>query len=145
MNKQDYNQIITLHVKPNEAFKGICKVSEWWGKNNIEGETENLNDVFTYHIGDTRVTFKIIEFIPDKKIVWLCTDGYLPWLEDKTEWKNTKIVFEISENENSTQINFMHIGLVPEVECYEMCVKGWDRYFKDSLLKFLTTGKSGND
>ncbi len=33
------------------------------------------------------------------------------------------------------------IGLSPEVECYEGCVKGWDQYFKGNLFKLLTTGK----
>ena len=37
--------------------------------------------------------------------------------------------------------NFTHIGLVPQAECYQNCVKGWDRYFNGSLLNLLTTGK----
>ncbi len=49
--------------------------------------------------------------------------------------------FEISTKDNSTQIHFTHIGLVPEVECYDMCVKGWDQYVKGSLLKLITEGK----
>ncbi|MGN6342389.1 MAG: hypothetical protein ACTHML_15550 [Ginsengibacter sp.] len=31
--------------------------------------------------------------------------------------------------------------VVPWVECYEMCVKGWDQYFKSSLRELITTGK----
>jgi len=42
----------------------------------------------------------------------------------------------LAENANSTQINFTHFGLAPEVECYEGCVNGWDQYFKGSLLKY---------
>ena len=48
---------------------------------------------------------------------------------------------KISTKDNLTQINFTHIGLVPEVECYDMCVKGWDQYVKGSLLKFITEGE----
>ena len=139
MKNQDYNCSITANITANDAFKGICNVSAWWGK--IEGETESLNDVFTYRPGNTWVNFKITECIAGKKIVWHVTDCFLHWQNDKTEWKNTDVVFDISENGNSTQINFTHIGLVPEVECYEGCVKGWDQYFKGSLLKLLTTGK----
>ena len=40
----------------------------------------------------------------------------------------------------STQISFTHVGLVPEVECYDMCVKGWDQYVKGSLFKLITEG-----
>ena len=74
-------------------------------------------------------------------MVWQVTDSYLDWLTDKMEWQNTKMSFEISTKDNSTQINFTHIGLVPEVECYNDCVKGWDQYIKGSLLKLITEGK----
>ncbi len=137
MKNENYHSSVTANISPDEAFKGICKVSEWWG--HIEGKTEKLHDVFTYRPNDTWVTFKITECIPGKKIVWYATDCYLPWLKDKTEWRDTDVVFEIEEKGDATQINFTHVGLVPEVECYNGCVKGWDKYFKDSLLKLLTS------
>ena len=140
MKNENYNCRISAKITANEAFNGIVKVTEWWSKK-IEGKTEKLNDVFTYRPGDTWVTFKITECVAGKKIVWYATDCFLHWQKDKTEWKDTQVVFEISENGNSTQINFTHIGLSPDVECYEGCVKGWDQYFKGSLLKLLTTGK----
>ena len=31
-----------------------------------------------------------------------------------------------------------HMGLLPAVEYYESCVKGWDQYVKGSLLQLLT-------
>jgi len=49
--------------------------------------------------------------------------------------------FELSTEKNSTTIHFTHIGLVPEFECFDSCVKGWDQYVKGSLLKLLTEGK----
>ncbi|MEO8854905.1 MAG: SRPBCC domain-containing protein [Ginsengibacter sp.] len=140
MEKQNYYCSITAKISARDTFKCICKVTEWWSKN-IEGKSKKLNDVFTYYSRESRVTFKITECIPDKKIVWHVTDGYLPSFKDKSERKNTNVVFEIIENGNSTQINFTHIGLVPEIECYKACVIGWNQYFKDSLLKLLTTGK----
>jgi hypothetical protein len=140
MENKDLHRTITANVSPEEAFKAICKVNEWWSKN-IEGNTEKLGDVFTYHSRDTWVTFKITECVAGKKIVWHAMDCYLHSFKDKTEWKNTDVIFEIIGNGNSTKINFTHAGLVPEVECYERCVKGWDQYFTGSLLKLLNTGK----
>ena len=138
MEKESYTSSITANVTPSEAFNGICKVSEWWGS--IEGETNKLNDVFTYRPGETWVNFKITEFIPQKKIVWHVTDCFLHWQNDKTEWKNTDVIFEIAEKNGSTTINFTHRGLVPGIECYDGCVKGWDQYFGGSLLKLLNSG-----
>ena len=73
MGNKDFNCSISVNKTPTEAFKAICKVTEWWSKN-IEGETEKLNDVFTYRPGETWVTFKITECNPDKKIVWVLQD-----------------------------------------------------------------------
>ena len=140
MKSENYNRSITANVNPIEAFNSICKVNEWWGKN-IDGQTVKLNDVFTFHAGDTWVTFKITESDPGKKIVWHVTGCFLHWLNNKTEWNDTDVVFEISEKGDATEINFTHVGLVPQVECYNNCVKGWDQYFKGSLLNLLTTGK----
>jgi hypothetical protein len=137
-DKAGFHSSITANVTAKEAFKGICKVNEWWG--HIEGKTEKLNDVFTYRPNDTWVNFKITE-CNDKKIVWHVTDCYLHFQNNKTEWANTDVVFETIENGHSTQINFTHVGLIPEAECYENCVKGWTHYFKGSLLQLLTTGK----
>ena len=84
---------------------------------------------------------KLVEVIPDKKVVWLVTDSKLNFIEDQSEWTGTKISFELSNRDNKTQIHFTHAGLVPEVECYIDCVRGWDHYIKGSLFKLLTEGK----
>lgn len=140
MEQQSYNCIITANVTPHEAFKAINSVSEWWTEN-IEGSIENLNDVFTIHFGNAWTTFKIVEFVKDKKVVWLVTDCDLTWLKDPIEWKDTQISFEISTVNDLTEINFTHVGLVPEIECYNDCKNGWDQYFKESFYNLLTEGK----
>jgi hypothetical protein len=138
MNQQNYQSSIAASFTPGEAFEGISRVNEWWAKN-IEGSTEKLNDVFTVNFsGGTFVTFKITENVPGEKIAWHVTDCYLPWLKDKTEWNGTTVMFEISPLGDETQVTMTHIGLVPEVECFEGCEAGWNKYFKGSLFKLLT-------
>lgn len=140
ISKQDYRSSITANITPKEAFEIITRVSEWWTAN-LEGSSKKPGDIFTTRFGETFTTFKIVEAVPYKKIVWLVTDCHLHWLKDKKEWKGTKISFEILPKNNSTQINFTHIGLVPEVECFDDCKKGWDHYIKESLFKLITEGK----
>jgi hypothetical protein len=140
MKKQDYTATILVKATANEAFKGINNVAAWWTEN-VEGSSEKLNDVLTIHFGETFVTIKIVESVPDKKVVWNVTDCYLPWLADKQEWTNTRIVFELSAEGDSTSIQFTHVGLEPQVECYDGCVKGWDQYFKGSLARLINEGK----
>ncbi len=57
------------------------------------------------------------------------------------EWTGTKMDFQVSAKGNETEINATHIGLTPEVECYDTCKKGWDFYIKQSLYKFFTEGQ----
>ena len=141
MKKQDYTATILVKATANATFNSINHVAAWWTAN-IEGGTEKLNDVFTIHFGEeTFVTMKIVESVPNKKVVWNVTDCYLHWLADKKEWKDTRIVFEISAEGDSTRIHFTHVGLQPQVECYEGCVKGWDQYVKDSLARLINEGK----
>ena len=139
MNNQDYNATLTVSNTPKEAFDAINRVSDWWTAN-LEGSTKNPGDVFTLHWGDSFVTIKLVEAVPGKKVLWQVTDCDLKWLDDKKEWRDTKMDFEISTVGDKTRINFTHIGLVPQVQCYNDCVKGWDQYVKGSLLKMLTEG-----
>ncbi len=141
MKEQNYTASITVDVTPHEVFKSINDVATWW-TDDLEGSSQKLNDEFTVHFGDVHVsTQKLFEVIPDKKVVWLVTDSKLNFVKDKQEWKNTKISFELSYQDNKTTIHFTHVGLAPHVECYNSCSKGWDYFIKGSLFKLLTEGK----
>ena len=141
MEKQDYNVSITVSATAHEVFQNIKSVSKWWTPD-LEGSSQRLGDEFTVHFGDVHVsTQKLVELIPDKKVVWLVTYSKLNFIKKEDEWTNTTIVFEISQQDDKAQIRFTHVGLVPEVECYKDCKKGWDYYIKGSLFKLLTEGK----
>jgi hypothetical protein len=139
MEKREFTCSITANITAKEALEKISQVSEWWVAD-VEGETKKLNDVFTVHAGTTWKAFKIIEVVPDKKVVWLVTDCNLPWNTDLTEWKNTKIVWEVSTVNDAAQISFTHVGLA-ELDCAGQCEKAWSSYIKESLFKFITQGK----
>lgn len=140
MRTEDYHSVITARISAEKAFQNINHVWEWW-TTDFEGSSQNLNDLFTVRFGETFVTFKVVESIPSKKIAWLVTDCYLHWLKDKKEWKNTQLDWKISSKGDATRIDFTHVGLVPEIECYNDCKKGWNFYSKESLKSLLTEGK----
>ena len=145
MEKQNYTASIKIDATPQEVFNCINSVTDWWTEN-LEGRSQKLNDEFSVRFGDIHYSKqKLVEVMPNKKVVWLVTDSHLSWIKDKQEWTNTKISFEIISKGTYTQLIFTHIGLVPEIECYNDCRKGWDQYIKNSLFKLLTSGKGQPD
>ena len=103
---------------------------------------EKLNDEFLYHYKDVHICkMKFVEFVPGKKVVWLVQDNYFNFIKDQSEWKGTKIIFEITEKDGKTQLHFTHQGLVPQYECYNICEDAWTRYIRTSLYDLITTCK----
>jgi hypothetical protein len=141
MIQKNYTATITVSALLSKSFQSINDISKWWTED-FEGDSHKLNDEFSVRFGDIHFSKqKLVEFIPDKKVVWLVTDSKLNFIKQQHEWTGTKISFELSSRDNKTQIHFTHFGLVPDVECFDACSQGWDQYFKGSLYKFLTEGK----
>lgn len=141
MKNKDYSIELIVDAPIKDVFRNINNVAAWW-TDDLKGSTEKRNDVFTVQFEDMHTsTQKIVECIPDQKIVWLVTDSHLSFLKNKSEWTNTEIHFELSRTNNKTHVLFTHIGLNPSIECYKDCTKGWDYYIKGSLYKFITQGK----
>lgn len=146
MRTTDFKVTLIADKSPEEVFSAITNVRKWWSgyySEQIEGNTEKLNDEFIFHAGEG-VHYskqKLIEVIPAKKIVWLVTDSKLSFLQNETEWIGTKIAFEISKKGEKTQLVFTHQGLTPEVECYGACSPAWTQYLQNKLLPMLTNEK----
>ena len=141
MEKLNYTASIKVDATPQEVFNCINSVKDWWTEN-VEGRSQKVNDEFSVRFGDVHYSKqKLVEVLPNKKVVWLVTDSSLNWLTDKHEWTNTKISFEIISKGPYTQLIFTHIGLNSGLECYEDCSSGWNQYIKDSLFKLLAEGK----
>lgn len=137
MKRQDYHFSFVAHVTADEAFEGINDVKAWWAKN-FEGHSEAVHDVFTVRFGKTWVTFEVTESVPGKWIAWQVTDCYLDFIRNKTEWNGTKIMYEITPVADGVRVEMTHVGLAPGVECFEMCERGWNHHFGESLQKLLT-------
>jgi hypothetical protein len=124
-----------------QVFAATNNVRGWWSQE-IEGRTDKLGAEFEFHYKDLhRSTQKITELVPGKKVVWHVTDAHINFVNNKTEWKGTDIVFEISRKGDKTELRFTHIGLIPTIQCYGDCSGAWGYYIHESLLKLITTGK----
>ena len=141
MTLQDYSTTILVDQTPAEVFHAVTNVRGWWSEE-VEGGTQKLNDVFLYHYKDVHIArMKLVEVIPNKKVVWQVLDNHFSFTKDKSEWVNTKIIFDIEKKGNQTQLTFTHLGLVPAYECYNICNDAWGNYIRSSLKGLIATGK----
>lgn len=141
MPAQDFSTTILVDQSPEEVFNAVNNVRGWWSEE-IEGGTEKLHDEFLYHYKDVHISkMKLIEVIPGQKVVWQVLDNHFNFTEDKSEWKDTKIIFDISKQGDKTQLRFTHAGLIPQYECYNVCRDAWTNYITNSLRSLITTGK----
>jgi hypothetical protein len=141
MDTKDYTTAFAVDQSPEDVFEAVNNVRGWWAEE-IEGSCDELGSEFRFRHKDIhRSTHKITELTPGKKVVWHVTDSRLNFVEDKTEWTGTDIVFEIARKDDKTELRFTHVGLVPAFECYGGCSGAWGFYINDSLRSLITTGK----
>jgi activator of Hsp90 ATPase-like protein len=141
MNNLDFSTAIIVQQSPSEVFKAVNNPRAWWSEE-IEGTTDQLNAQWNYHFGDNhRSKMKVVEMIPDKKVVWLVEDNYFKNAKDQSEWVGNKITFEISQQGDKTRLVFTQIGLVPTYDCYKSCDWAWTGFVQKSLYNLITTGK----
>lgn len=122
------------------AYDAVNDVRGWWS-GQITGATDSVGAEFSYWVpGIHYVKFRVTELVPGRKVSWLALDSWLGLLEDKEEWTGTTVTFDITEHDGRTEVRFVHHGLVPEVECYDVCWVAWGGYITGSLRDLITTG-----
>ncbi len=141
MKKRTFTTAFEVDQSPEDVFLAINHVRDWWS-GEVDGETEGLGSVFTYRVPGIHFSRQqIIEFIPGQKVVWHVTDAELAFVKDVEEWKGTDIVFEIQKKGVKTEVRFSHVGLVPELECFNDCSNAWEMLITGNLRRRIATGE----
>lgn len=144
----DYTNTINCNKSPEQAYKAITEeMSAWW--------TEEINADFL-KVGDQAKTsfggeafwvFEAQTLNAPNLIELKCVGAnyiHPDMTEDmREEWLDTTLRFEISQDSDNTTITFTHLGLVPDMGCFDVCKDGWDHFILGSLKNYLD-GKSGN-
>jgi len=140
MSTQDFTKTITVNKTPGEVYGIIKDVRGWWSGlygEEFTGSSERIGDEFTFNAGDGVHYSKqrLVELVPDKKVVWLVTDSKLSFLTKTDEWVNTRLRFDIAQEAEKTRLTFTHEGLVPIIECYGSCSSAWTQYIDKLAAK----------
>lgn len=138
---------ITYTVDESAAtvFNAITNVRGWWSEG-VQGDTAALNDEFVYRYQHYHYSkHRLIELVPNKKVVWSTEESTLTFINNKHEWVGTTISFEIASKQGTTELRFIHHGLTPACDSYDACSNGWAQYVGDSLRSLITTGTGKPD
>lgn len=138
---EDYTVTFDTSRTPQEAYEAINDVRGWWSQG-VEGDTDHVGAEFDYSFQDVhRSRIRVIELEPGRKITWHVLDNYLNFIGDQSEWKDTKLVFEIFDKDGGAEVRFTHVGLVPQYECFDVCSNAWGGYISGSLRDLINTGQ----
>jgi hypothetical protein len=136
---QNFTSEFRVQQTPEQVCAAITNVPAWWS-GDIDGVTDQVGAEFTYRHQNIHYSKqRISELIPGRRVVWQVLDAYLDFTEDPREWVGTEIVFEIVPAGAETAVRFSHIGLTPEVECFEKCSGAWGYYINTSLRQLIAS------
>lgn len=109
MKNQDFTIDILVDQSPEDAFEAVTNTRGWWSEN-IKGGTAKLNDEFDYsHNANHHCQIRLVEVIPNEKVVWSVLDNYFSFEQGDNEWTGTKISFEIKKKKPIKQRCVLHI------------------------------------
>lgn len=140
-----YRRQMLLAATPAVVYQALSTphgLRNWWTPV-CEADTE-VGGKASFRFDCTHKSMRIERLEPGREVRWLCVQAHIDAaaVHKPDEWMGTQIVFRLSPQRGGThtQLDFEHIGLIPALECFEDCKRGWNQ-FLDSLQALVETGK----
>lgn len=138
-----YQQSFIAKADPAAVYAALTTpegLRGWWTPEcAVAAEVGGTNH---FRFGGTHKAMRIERLEPGREVRWRCTAAHIDVdrLARKDEWVGTQLVFHLApDGQGQTRLDFAHLGLVPALECYDLCSNGW-RHFLGSLQQFVETG-----
>jgi hypothetical protein len=144
MSTNSYTREIIVSNTPHAAYQALTTAfDKWWTTScNLISAT---GDTITFRFGSSYWVMRANSLVTDKSVELECIDAHHvhEGLSSSilNEWEGTKLKWEIHKHGEKTRIVLVHDGLVPSLNCFEVCEQGWDYFFVNSLKQYLDTGK----
>ena len=144
--RQSYEARVIFKSPPADVYQAIATedgIRGWWTTDCEVGET--VGATATFRFGKTRNVMRIDRLDVDRQVHWSVVEQYhhAPGeISQTNEWEGTVITFHLfPTDDGGTRLEFRHEGLTPELDCYELCDSGWNRFLKSSLPALVDEGK----
>jgi uncharacterized protein YndB with AHSA1/START domain len=139
-----YQQTLVIDADPSAVYAAIATqqgLRAWWTPT-CTADT-HVGGTAHFEFGRTQKDMSIEQLDVNRGVRWFCTNAFINGgsISKKSEWVGTEIVFRLTPTiEGKTRLDFEHVGLVPALECYDLCRNGWN-HFLASLQQLVETGR----
>ena len=139
-----YQHSLVIAAPPAVVYAALTSAAGlrgWWTQDcDI---SQQVGEEHYFRFGPHYKTMRIERLEPEREVHWHGTEAHIamPQFKRKDEWVGTDLVFRLqAQGPGQTRLDFEHIGLLPELECYELCRQGWQHYL-GSLQQYAETGR----
>jgi len=138
MSAESYTREIHIAAAPARVFGALTtEVDKWWTTSADDASV--VGKSATFRFDKSYQTMFVKDLVPERRVVWDCVEHADKALSVHDEWVGTTLIWKIEPALRGSRLTFVHQGLVPQLECYEICEGGWNHYV-DSLKDYLETG-----
>jgi len=122
------------NTTPDKLYRAIATrdgIASWWTETVI-GEPA-VGSILQFRFGNGGPDFEVLELTPPTRVRWKCVAG-------PEEWIDTRIHFDISQQDGETVLLFSHCGWREEAEFMHHCNTQW-AYFLIGLKHLMEGGQ----
>ncbi|MEV0069206.1 MULTISPECIES: SRPBCC domain-containing protein [unclassified Amycolatopsis] len=131
----DYQKTVSVNAAPDTVFDALTTVAglgAWWTRVTGSGDAGGELRFFFSH--PDPCVMRVDEATRPSVVRWTVTScDFLP------DWVGTRPAFTIVPVDGATELRFRHHGLTAELDCLDMCTRGWN-HFTESLRAYAESG-----
>jgi uncharacterized protein YndB with AHSA1/START domain len=133
----DYQKTLRVKASSDALFDALTTasgLSAWWTRATGSGEAGGELKFFMNF--PEPLVVRVDQATRAKSVQWTVEEcSFLP------DWVGTRPTFTITPlNGDACELTFRHHGLTSELECIEMCTRGWNHYL-ESLRQYAEVGR----
>jgi uncharacterized protein YndB with AHSA1/START domain len=134
-----YASRVIVHASRERVFGALGTLDGprgWWTPL-VSGSAASGGELrFAFEGLDETIVMRVDVARRPSAVHWWCVDH-----TGHPEWVGTKLTFDFLERgPGQSELRFRHIGLVPELECYGVCERGWNS-FLPSIVAYVEQGQ----
>lgn len=132
----DYQKTILVQATPGALFDALTTLpglASWWTR--VTGSGETGGELRFFFDPPEPCVMHVDEATRATTVRWTVTEcDFLP------DWDGTRPTFTITAADGEAELHFQHHGLTEELDCIDMCTRGWD-HFLGSLRQYVEVGQ----